>query len=148
VWGVCGLDVPVANSSPELDRKAPRRSLLLLALIILCSPVQPEVSWRNVRGTDLPALFADHELADGVHYAYQFRADGTFTGFNMGKPVQGSWRVSGDEFCWTQKRRAATEECFEVERSGGYIHLVRDGYQVLAAKLTPPKLQPKAEAPR
>jgi hypothetical protein len=24
-------------------------------------------------------------LADGVHYAYQFRGDGTFTGFAMGR---------------------------------------------------------------
>jgi len=94
-------------------------------------------------------LFVDHELADGAHYAYQFHGDGTFNGFSMGKAAGGTWRIEGNEFCWTQKRRDSVEECFEVERSGTSVRLLRDGVEVLSAKVTPvAKLQPPAEVPR
>jgi hypothetical protein len=83
------------------------------------------------------ALLVDQELADGVHYAYQFHGDGTFAGFSMGKPVHGAWRITADEFCWVQDRRVRQEECFEVERNGASIHLLRDGYVVFSATLMP-----------
>ena len=113
--------------------------LLAGHLYVLFAPAQAEVGWRSVRGADLHALFVDHELADGVHYAYQFRRDGTFTGFSMGKAIRGTWRIADDEFCWTQARRAAEEECFDVERSGTSIRLLRDGYEAFSAALTPVK---------
>ena len=133
---------------PELRRDPAPRWFLLVAFAIVCSPVQAQAAWRSIRGADLRTVFVDHELADGVHYAYQFRSDGTFTGVSMGKDVRGTWRVEGDEFCWTQKRRAAAEECFEVQRSGGSIRLLRDGYEAFVAKLTPVKLQPEVERQR
>ncbi len=108
-------------------------------MVVFWTPAQGEPSWRSVRGADLHALFVDHELADGVHYAYQFRSDGTFTGFSMGKAMRGTWRIAGDEFCWTQARRAAAEECFDVERSGTSVRLLRDRYEVFSAALTPVK---------
>jgi hypothetical protein len=37
-------------------------------------------------------------VQNGVHFAYQFYADDTFTGFSMGKAIHGSWHVAGDEF--------------------------------------------------
>ena len=94
------------------------------------------------------AFFVDHELADGVHYAYQFRSDGTFTGFNMGKAIRGTWRLSGKEFCWTRTKRAAEEECFEVKRRDKSVRFLRDGYESLSGTLTPTKRQPELEAPR
>ena len=93
-------------------------------------------------------MFIDHELADGIHYSYQFRGDGTFTGVSMGKDVRGTWRIFNGEFCWTQKRRAAEEECFEVQRGSDSIRLLRDGYEAFTAKLTPVKLKPDVEPSR
>ena len=128
------------RNTAEFSRKASAaRCFLLAAMVVFCTPAQGELSWRSVRGADLYALFVDHELADGVHYAYQFRSDGTFTGFNMGKAIRGTWCVAGDEFCWTQSRRAAAEECFDVERSGISVRLLRDRYEVFSAALTPVK---------
>jgi len=51
----------------------------------------------------------------------------------------GTWRIAGDEFCWTHARRAAAEECFDVERSGISVRLLRDRYEVFSAALTPIK---------
>ena len=136
-------------NTPGFSRKAAAsRCFLLAALVVFVTPAQGELSWRSVRGADLPALFVDHELADGVHYAYQFRSDGTFTGSSMGKAIRGTWRIAGDEFCWTQPRRAAAEECLDVERSGSSIRLLRDGYEAFSAALTPVKRPSREGSPQ
>ncbi|TMH18694.1 MAG: hypothetical protein E6H64_13485 [Betaproteobacteria bacterium] len=121
---------------------------MLAAMVVLFTPAQGELSWRKVHGPDLRALFVDHELADGVHYAYQFRSDGTLTGFNMGKAIRGTWRIASDEFCWTQARRAAAAECFDVERSGSSIRLLHDGYDAFSAALTPVKCPSREGSPQ
>ena len=111
------------------------RSFALL-VIALPLPLQGEVAWQSVRGAQVRSLFGDHELADGVHFAYQFHPDGSFTGVSMGKAVRGTWDVAGDEFCWTQARRKAEEECFEVERNGQSVRLLRDGVVVFSCCLS------------
>ena len=88
-----------------------------------------------------PAEQDGHELADGAHYAYQFRGNGTFTGFNMGKEIRGTWRLAENEFCWTQRKSMAVEECFEVERRGNEVRLLRGGYEAFSGKLSPLKAQ-------
>jgi hypothetical protein len=108
-------------------------------MVVFFTPAQGEPSWRSVRGANLHALFIDHELADGVYYAYQFRGDGTFTGFSMGKAIRGTWRIAGDEFCWAQARHATAEERFDIERSGTSVRLLRNRYEVFSAALTPVK---------
>jgi len=141
------LDI-FAIGHPLSQRTAPRLFFLLVAFLAFFASAQADMAWRRVRAVDLHALFVDHELADGIHYAYQLRGDGTFTGFSMGKAARGTWRIADGEFCWTQKRRAAEEECFEVQRSGDSVRLLRHGYEALAAKLSPVKLKPELEAPR
>jgi hypothetical protein len=111
--------------------------------VLLCTSVagasyaQGDLTWRGVRGPELKALFSDHELADGVHYAYRFDKDGTVSGFSMGKKVSGTWRISGNEFCWTLARRRTAEECYQVEAQGRSVRLLRDGYEALTATVTP-----------
>jgi hypothetical protein len=122
--------------------------LVLAAALLGVAHAHAEVLWRSVRGTDLHAMFVDHELADGVHYAFQFRADGTFTGFNMGKEIRSTWRLAGHEFCWTTRKSARTEECFEVERRGNEIRLLRDGYEAFSGRLSPLKAEVPASVKR
>ena len=59
-----------------------------------------EEHWRDLKGAALRSLFKDKEFGDGVHFAYQFKAGGTFTGTEMSKEVRGAWRVSNNELCW------------------------------------------------
>lgn len=122
--------------------------LVLAAALLGVTNAQAEVLWRSVRNVDLHAMFVDHELADGVHYAFQFRADGTFTGFNMGKEIRGTWRLAENEFCWTTRKSARTEECFEVERRGNEIRLLRDSYEAFSGRLSPLKEQVPAGVKR
>ena len=84
---------------------------------------------------------ADRELADGVHYAYQLHADGTLTGFNMGKAVSGKWRTTAREFCWTWLRPATAEECFSMDRRAANFRFVRDDVEVFSGMFAPIKAQ-------
>lgn len=116
-----------------------RHWLLLCAGVVGWTPAAADGAWRTVRGPDLLSTFVDHELADGVHYAYRFNKDGTLNGFVMGKQVSGTWRVSGDEFCWRIARRGADEDCYQVELHGHSVRLLRDGYEAFTATITPVK---------
>jgi len=69
-------------------------------------------------------LFQDKEFGDGVHFAYQFKRDGTFTGTEMSKPVSGSWRVRDNEFCWKWLRPPGPDECYQVQRDGARVRLM------------------------
>jgi len=119
-----------------------RHRLLLAVILVGGAHANADALWRSVRGADLRAMFVDHELADGVHYAYQFGGNGTFSGFAMGKEIHGTWRLVGDEFCWMQRKFTAVEECFEVERRGSEIRFLRDGYEAFSGQLSP--LKPRA----
>ena len=120
----------------------------LLALLVGISHALADVQWRSVRGEDLRAMFIDHELADGVHYAYQFRGDGTFSGVAMGKEIHGVWRLDGNEFCWMQSKFTAVEECFALERRGKEIRFLRDGYEAFSGNLSPLNAQVPTGQPR
>ena len=86
-----------------------------------------EAHWRDVNGAALPSLFKGKEFGDGVHFAYQFKADGTFTGTEMAKEVSGSWRVRRNEFCWRWERPPGPQECYRVEQDGSHVRLLING---------------------
>jgi hypothetical protein len=83
-----------------------------------------EEHWREVKGAGLRSFFSDKEFGDGVHFAYQFKADGTFTGTEMSKVVSGSWRVRKDEFCWKWLHPPGPDECYEVQQDGAHVRLL------------------------
>jgi hypothetical protein len=85
--------------------------------------------WREVKGARVRSLFSDKEFGDGVHFAYQFKADGTFTGTEMAKQVSGSWRVAKDEFCWHWQRPPGPRECYRVEQDGSHVRLLINGVE-------------------
>jgi hypothetical protein len=121
--------------------------LLLAVILVGVAQAQADVAWKSARGAELQRMLIDHELADGVHYAYQFRGNGTFTGFTMGREVRGIWRLAGNDFCWTQRKSTVGEECFEVEHRGNELRFLRDGYEAFSANLSPLKAQvPAGEA--
>lgn len=102
-------------------------------------------SWQRVRGEALQALFADQDLGDGVHYAYQFHRGGELTGMNMGKPARGTWKVSGPALCYRWRQPGSDEECYEVRRQGHEVRLFRDGYEAFAGTLAPLPAVPAKE---
>jgi len=65
-----------------------------------------------------------------------------------GKEIHGTWRLAGNEFCWMRRKFTAVEECFEVERRGNEIRLLRDGYEAFSGTLSPVKGQAIKDAPR
>jgi len=96
------------------------------AIALACAGGEAE-HWQSVGGAALQALFKDKEFADGAHFAYQFKANGTFTGTEMAKDVSGSWRVRGDEFCWHWLHPRGPRECYAVEQEGEHVRLLING---------------------
>jgi hypothetical protein len=80
-----------------------------------------------VNAASLAALFQGKEFGDGVHFAYQFRADGTFTGTEMAKEVRGAWRVNENELCWKWHSPPGPEECYRVQQDGAHVRLMMNG---------------------
>lgn len=111
---------------------------LLLALSVCAAGAAgQDGQWRPVRGKALQELFADQDLGDGVHYAYQFHGDGRLTGMDMGKPARGAWKVAGSSLCYAWHRSGNEEECYEVRQRGHEVRLFRDGYEAFSGTLTP-----------
>src|SRR5712691_13508532 len=88
------------TSTGSASRRRMRTALadfVLCGLVALSLPVLgAEEHWRSAKGAPLQSLFQDKEFGDGVHFAYDFKAGGTFTGTEMSKQVSGSWRVRND----------------------------------------------------
>jgi hypothetical protein len=99
-------------------------ALLALAWTV---PAAEQEHWRPVKGAALRQLFSDKEFADGVHFAYQFKADGTFTGTEMAKAASGSWRVRQDQLCWAWLQPPGPDECYDVQQDGAHVRLLING---------------------
>jgi hypothetical protein len=93
--------------------------------------------WTSVKGAALQSLFAGKEFGDGVHFAYQFEDDGTFTGTEMAKSVSGRWRVREDAFCWKWLRPPDPEACYQVQGDGSHIRMLMNGSEAWYGTLTP-----------
>lgn len=120
---------------------------LFLALAICAAAVAgSDGQWRPVRGKALQEMFADQDLGDGVHFAYQFHRDGRLDGMNMGRPERGAWKVVSSDLCYAWNRRKSEEECYEVRRRGNEVRMFRDGYEAFSGSLTPLTPQQKQEA--
>lgn len=124
--------------------RAARRLVAVAALAVAFGAMAADKGWVGLGGEALSRAFADQDLGDGVHFAYQFLADGELRGMNMGKAAHGRWRVAGNRLCWRWAKSPQPEECHEVRRHGQAVRLFIDGQEVLSGSLTPLAGQPLA----
>lgn len=109
----------------------------LLFLIGMHSEASGQEKWHTVQGSELKTLFTNQELADNVHYAYRLRSDGKITGVEMGKNMQGTWKTTAHDVCWTWVVPAYGEDCYEVRQKGHEVRLSQNGDQELHVTITP-----------
>lgn len=112
------------------------------ALAVVCMTLAMQVGatekpWPTLRGASLSQAFTNQDFGDGVHFAYQFLADGELRGMNMGKPAKGIWRTTSSELCWRWVKSSEAEECYQVRQQGPAVRLYLDGQEVLSGNLTP-----------
>ena len=98
-----------------------------MLLISAAGTAHAQEHWRDVAGPAIPALISDKEFGDGAHFAYQLKADGTFTGTEMAKDVSGIWRVQQDDLCWKWLRPPGPEECYRVQQDGPHLRFLING---------------------
>jgi hypothetical protein len=116
---------------------APGRVLVAMGLVAALTAVSAEDrQWRAVRGNDLGALFSEREFGDGVHFAYQFRMDGGFTGTEMGRRVTGKWKTTSTRLCWSWTKPPGGEECYDVQRNGNDVRLMSNGSEAFIGKMS------------
>lgn len=112
-----------------------RSAVLVLCLLSLGAGAQEH--WRRLNGPAIKALFAGNEFGDGVHFAYRFERNGTFTGTAMARDVAGNWRVANQQFCWKWREPRDPEECYEVQRDGGDVRLLVNGSEAWYGRVRP-----------
>lgn len=117
--------------------RAARWIFVVTTMAVALNALAADKGWVMLRGMALTQAFANHDFGDGVHFAYQFLADGELRGMNMGKPAQGRWRVTGNQLCWRWAKSKDPEECYEVRRQVPAVRLFLDGQEVLSGNLTP-----------
>ena len=121
-----------------LNSTAPGGVLLAISLVVVLTAASAEErGWSAVRGNDLRTMFSQREFGDGVHFAYQFRMDGGFSGTEMGKSVKGKWRTTSKQFCWSWTKPPGGEECYDVQRNGNDVRLMSNGSEAFFGKMSP-----------
>ena len=98
-------------------------------MLLVALACEGDEQWKTVEGAGLGELFKDKEFADGVHFAYRFNADGTFSGTEMASTVSGSWRARDGEFCWTWLRPPGPSECYRVQQDGAHVRMFINGVE-------------------
>ena len=77
----------------------------------------------KVAPADLPAVVANRTyrgVADGKPYAEYYATDGSVRGKTDGEPYSGSWKVVGEQLCFTYPQPGKEDEvdCYSVFKAG------------------------------
>jgi hypothetical protein len=77
----------------------------------------------QVAAADLPAVVANRTyrgVSDGQPYAEYYTADGSVRGKTGGEPYTGSWKVVGEQLCFTYPKPGKADEvdCYSVYKNG------------------------------
>lgn len=120
-----------------LQTRAAGYPIAVLTMAVALHANAADNRWMTLRGRALIETFANQDLGDGVHFAYQFLAGGELRGMNMGKSAHGHWRIASNELCWRWEKSKDLEECYTVRRHGQAVRLFLDGQEVLSGDLIP-----------
>ena len=106
-----------------------RRKLVCAALALsalaysdqfVASALAAETFWQ-LKGRQIMAQFSGMEFTDEIHFAEEFKRDGTLSGAYMGRSKVGQWRAVRDELCLS--RGGDEERCYAVWLSGKKVQL-------------------------
>lgn len=113
------------------------RGLIASLLLALGSARASAENWRPVDAAAIRALFSGKEFTDGAHFSYRFAPDRSFAGTELGKDVRGRWRIEGRRMCWRWTSPPGEEECYDVERDGSEIRLLKNGAEAWYGRTLP-----------
>lgn len=106
------------------------KRLVICGALTLLVPVGAAAAQRITDEVELRGVFSDRELSDSTHYAYQFKRDGHLGGEEMGREVQGQWRIENHRLCLSWRVPAGAQECYEVYMAGREVQLLRHGREM------------------
>src|SRR5258708_12906885 len=81
--------------------------------------------FQKLGGSQIRAKFVGMEMADNVHWADVFGANGNLKSYSMGRKKDGKWWIEKDELC--VDRGKDDGGCYQVWLSGKNVELRREG---------------------
>ena len=115
------------------------RRLLLVGACCLAAAggagAAADTPWFALDEAAIVAAFTGREFTGSDGQVQRYPADGSFQRAGRPGAARGHWRVERDELCVRQTQPRWADECFEVQRRGGQIRLLQDGYVVAQGRL-------------
>jgi hypothetical protein len=104
------------------------RTLPLLGLIVAatgpCLAASPQSEgYKKLNGTQIRQTLAGRRFTDDVHFAFDYKANGTIGGTSMGKKINNKWSIARTELCLTD---SAGEICYSVWKKASAVKLMMD----------------------
>ena len=125
------------------ETKAPPTSSASSAAATTTSPSSPTTTSAakptgdKVGAADLPAIVSDRTFRgnqEGEPYSEYYAADGTLRGTSGGEAYVGSWKVVGEELCFTYPDAGTSEtECYAVFKDGDALTWVTSDGRIVEA---------------
>jgi hypothetical protein len=99
-------------------------SILLLVVPALAASPQAE-GFQKLTGAQIRQAFAGRKFSDGIHFVYEYQANGAVQGTGMGKKTTSTWKVAKDQLCVTD--HSFGETCYQVWKKGAAVKLSVEG---------------------
>jgi hypothetical protein len=102
------------------------RTFSLLGLILavpgpcLAASAQSE-GYKKLNATQIRQAFAGRRFTDDVHFAFDYKANGTIGGTSMGRKINNKWSIANAELCITD---SAGEICYSVWKKASAVKLM------------------------
>jgi hypothetical protein len=102
------------------------RTLSLLGFILAVPgscPAAPAQSdgYKKLNGTQIRQAFAGRTFTDEVHFAFDYKANGTIGGTSMGRKINNKWSIANAELCITN---STGEICYAVWKKASAVKLM------------------------
>lgn len=118
------------------NRMAALRLVVLVAAALLNTLAHADADkFRRLNGDKIPAILAGKVFTDEGHWSYRFLPDGVWKGMELGRSLNGRWRIDRNELCVTRDSKKADTECFEIWLKKDEMEYRRDGVAVTTGVL-------------
>ena len=101
----------------------------LLSTLLLITPAfaaSPQAEgFKKLSGAQIRQAFVGKKFSDGIHFSYEYQANGAVQGTGMGKKTTSTWKVAKDQLCVTDP--SFGETCYQVWRKGAAVRLSVEG---------------------
>ena len=132
----CGSrDATMQATSSAMSSAASSASSMVSSAASAAASAAATPRGAKVATTDLPAIVADRTFrgnSEGKPYAEYYAPDGTLRGKAGDEAYTGTWKVTGEQLCFTYPKNNETD-CYAVFKDGDAVTWVDTNGQLVEA---------------